>query len=603
MDCVERVYGADRVLHIGHGLRFDMPFDVLLGASDEELQKISCKYDCVVTKHAFAIHEIFGAPYVGFIRNPLDWYISSYFWAKKTSLGDPSEFYGYMIDKHKMSLTDFVHWLHDIGHDNNQTKNFSKLNCGYSDGLPPRPNDISLDDNIFSDLVKFIEDNFTIFAPTDLFGPAVYVMGRLFDWPDLPVWHLRSSSGWRSSVTIPDDLAAFVRERDTHDWRLFETARQSFERRYADLLAGYGDEIRDYDACSRDPAYADATPFRLPARTAELPRSPAVRAKPRSEDTTTTGYLADVSMYHYGMVHGHFLLSRRPQRPPYLAVPLNTLFDHTGNSPRLSDLYHPGTLFDESLPALRQRILAGEVPSLIESFEDLEVWFHRGAYHCLEGRTEGRATAVFTDPDGTLGLCPKFADRDEARRIFRLFTDPFQRERIADFQIVEGREGQPWRAEPRNGDQQPVLAPSLSKLLAALQAAGHLTLTAPPPFLLDSQANFNIVMHDGRYYAARQGAGELEHLLADPQPENLLTAPTLLELRQQIMDRWDAELPPDVYLVDTVGTINIVNFLGRFIALPQKLGSVDLSDAEVLKTPDIVISHSLTRLRHLIGLT
>lgn len=601
MDCVERVYGASRVLHLGRGLRFDMSYEALLSKTPDEIERIRNQYGCIVTKHAFSLHKVINSPYVGFIRNPFDWYVSSYFWAKKNSLGDPSEFYGYMIDKHNMSLEYFVRWLHDIGHDNNQTKNIFHLSKDYDSVLPPDPADISLDDAVFAQTIALTESAFAVLAPTDLFGPAVYVMGMLFDWPDLPLWRLRSSSNWRASVSVPDRLVDFVRERSPYDWNLFAAVRQGFEQRYADVLTTRAAEIADYDACSRNPAWADAMPFHVHDVPAHLSKS-VQRQVPPSTEVSPPLQGSDaprLNLHLHGVIHGHFLLSPRRDSPPFLAVPLISLLHQMADPEQLWPFYGPGVLFDRSLDALRQRLEAGEVPSLVESQGELQVWFHQGAYRFLEWAPDTDLDVVYRDPERTLGGSLQATDWPMARQLFTLFTDPFQRQRIDGFAIVEGVGGEAWRAEPTAGGP-PVTAPSLLRLLEALQSSGRLSLRFPPPFLIDSLADYNLVKHQGRSYGARHGAGELEELLAEPG-ENLIEAATLTDVRRAIIDRWLSQQLPDPHLIESLGVTNIVLIRDHFVALPQALGPVDLSDPGTLQLPGVIVSRSLTRLRHLVA--
>ncbi|WP_244442704.1 adenylyl-sulfate kinase [Azospirillum lipoferum] len=605
MDCVERVYGASRVLHLGRGLRFDMSYEALLSKTPDELELIKNHYGCAVTKHAFALHKIIGVPYVGFVRNPFDWYISSYYWAKKNSLGNPSEFYGYMIDKHNMSLEYFVHWLHDIGHDNNQTKNIFYLSKSYASVLPPDPADITLDEANFAQTIELTETAFAVLAPTDLFGRALYVMGMLFDWPDLPLWRLRSSSNWRASASIPYTLEDFVRERSPYDWNLFATVRKGFEQRYADVLAARAAEIADYDACSRNPAWQDAMPFHVRDLPEPLLQGVRLQAPPPPRDPVAIpgalrgNCIPGLNLYLHGVVHGHFLLSPRPDSPPFLAVPLISLIDRMAAPEQLWPFYGPGVLFDRSLDGLRQRLEAGEVPSLVESQGDLQIWFYRGAYRFLEWTAGTDIDVLYSDPEGALNGSLHATDWPTARQFFTLFTDPFQRQRIDGFGIVEGVEGEPWRAEPTAGGPA-VTAPSLLRLLEALQSSGRLSLRSPPPFLIDSLTDYNLVKYQGRNYGAHQGGGDLEDLLAEPG-ENLIEAATLKDVRRAIIDRWLSHRSPDPHLIETLGVTNIVLFRDRFVALPQALGPVDLSDPATFHLPGVIVSRSRTRLRHLVA--
>lgn len=605
MDCVERVYGASRVLHLGRGLRFDMSYEALLRKTPDELDLIKSQYGCAVTKHAFSLHKVIDVPYVGFIRNPFDWYVSSYYWARKNSLGDPSEFYGYMIEKNNMSLEYFIHWLHDIGHDNNQTKNIFHLSRDYDSVLPPDPAGITLDETNFSQAVELTETAFAVLAPTDLFGPALYVMGMLFDWPDLPLWRLRSSSNWRASVSIPDTLVDFVRERSAYDWSLFAAVRKGFEQRYADVLAARAAEIADYDACSRNPAWEDAMPFHVHDVPDRLPKSfrlqpPSPHRDPAEGSSAPQGSgVPGLNLYLHGVIHGHFLLSPRRDSPPFLAVPLVSLMDRITAPEQLWQFYGPGVLFDRSLEALRQRLEEGEVPSLVESQEDLQIWFYRGVYRFLDWTAGTDIDGVYGDPDGTLNGSLHATDWQMARQLFTLFTDPFQRQRIEGFGIVEGGDGELWRAEPTAGGPA-VAAPSLARLLEALQSSGRLVLRRLPPFLIDSLADHNLVKYQGRFYGAHHGAGALEDLLAEPG-ENLIEAATLKDLRRAIIDRWLSRQPREPHLIETLGVTNIVLLRDRFVALPQALGPVDLSDPAALDRPGVIVSRSRTRLRHLVA--
>lgn len=605
MDCVERVYGASRVLHLGRGLRFDMSYEALLSKTPDEIDLIKSQYGCAVTKHAFSLHKIIGVPYVGFVRNPFDWYVSSYYWAIKNSLGDPSEHYGYMIDKENMSLEYFVHWLHDTGHDNNQTKNIFHLSKDYGSLLPPDPASITLDEASFSQAIELTETAFAVLAPTDLFGPALYVMGMLFDWPDLPPWRLRSSSNWRASASIPDTLMDFVRERSPYDWKLFDAVRKGFEQRYADILAARAAEIADYEACSRNPAWQDAMPFHVHDVPDRLLQGVRLQAPPPPRDPVAVSSalrgnrISGLKLHLHGVVHGHFLLSPRSDSPPFLAVPLVSLIDQMADPDRLWPFYGPGVLFDRSLEGLRQRLEAGEVPSLVESQGDLQIWFYRGAYRFVEWTAGTGIDAVYRDPEGTLGVSLHATDWQTARQFFTLFTDPFQWQRIDGFGIVEGVGEEPWRAEPTAGGPA-VTAPSLVRLLETLQSSGRLSLRSPPPFLIDSLADYNLVKYQDRHYGAHQGAGSLEDLLAEPG-ENLIEAVVLKELRREIIDRWLSRRPPDPHLIETLGVTNIVLFRDRFVALPQALGAVDLSDPATFHLPGVIVSRSRTRLRHLVA--
>lgn len=604
MDCIERIYGASRVLHLGRGLRFDMPYEALLSKTPDELDRLKSRYDCAVTKHAFALHKAIGGPYVGFVRNPFDWYVSSYYWARKNSLGDPSEFYGYMIDKHDMSLEYFIHWLHDIGHDNNQTKNIFHLSKDYGGVLPPNPTEIALDDVSFSQTIELTETAFAILAPTDLFGPALYVMGMLFDWPHLPLWRLRSSSNWRTSVSIPNTLVDFVRERSAYDWQLFAAVRQGFEQRYADVLAARAAEIADYDACSRNPAWEDAMPFRVapdPLLTSVHPQTPPPSRDPVEVSSAPSQgrCIPGLNLHLHGVIHGHFLLSPHRDSQPFLAVPLTRLIQQITNPEQLWQFYGPGVLFDRSLETLRQRLEAGEIPSLVESHGNLQVWFYRGTYRFLEWATDSDIDVVYSDPEGTLNTPLHATDWPMARQLFALFTDPFQWHRIDGFNIVEAVDGELWQAEPTAGGPA-ITAPSLAHLLGALQSSGCLAFRTPPPFLVDSLTDYNLVKYQGRCYGAHHGAGELEELLAEPG-ESLIEAATLKDLRQTIIDRWFSQQPPEPHLIDTLDVTNIVLLRDRFVALPQALGAVDLSDPATLTLPGVIVSRSQARLRHLVA--
>ena len=274
MDCIGRVYGYERILRIGLGIRYDVDIGTLMSMSNEAREELKRRHACFVTKHTFPLQRILHLPYAGFMRNPVDWYISSYFYARQTSLGDPSEPYGFAIGKYNFTLFEFVRWLMEIGHDNIQLKNITALQARITDGLPPRPACIAVNGDSASRAAEFIRQSFAVFAPTEKFAEGVYALGAIFNWPILPLWERKGSSGWRQNFLAPEGLVEYLREKNALDCDLFSQIDRDFDEKYNSLLAVSDKDIADYDACSRNPEYSDASAFHffdLPAKlTAEL---------------------------------------------------------------------------------------------------------------------------------------------------------------------------------------------------------------------------------------------------------------------------------------------------------------------------------------------
>lgn len=601
MDCVERIYGAEQVLHIGHGLRYDMPVDSLLRATEAEIEVLKKTYACFVTKHAFALHRLLDLPYVGFVRNPLNWYISSYFWAKKTSLGDPSEPYGYNIDKYNLSLEGFIHWLHDIGHDNIQCKSLIQLQSPFTDGMPPRPSEVEMNGVSYGDATALIKNYFTVFAPTEMFSHAVYIMGATFNWPHLPLWRVRSSGEWKSTLVMPPKLEEYIAERSSYDWKLYHESYVMIGEAHASLLETQEAAIEDYDTISKNPAFDDANPFHF--RDIE-PKIISGWQQPAVMQQSKTPYSADnlalatipipsIEICSYGCIHGHLVTSDLSGRPPYSGIPLTYLFSDKTSSLPASIIFRPGVLIDDDIQSLRQRLSAGEAPSLVETFNRLWVWFYDGQFRFIEA-DHLDVTEIYLNPQVAFADCPSFSDWKSARQILKLFTTPFELERIADYQIVES--GREWQALPSDPKLPAYKASLLIQLLQAMFAEKRLRLTAPPPLEIDSLLTYNLILHEGQYFAAKQGEGLVEDLLAEESPgDRLLSASSLIELRRKVINAWWAALPQHPFLIESIDTSNVILYRDTYYLLPQAKGAFDPAQARL--DPEVKSSRSLKRLR------
>lgn len=609
MACVEKTYGPERVLHIGAGLRFDINYTDLLSLNQEQISQIKSNYDCLVTKHSFPLHEIFDVPYVGFVRNPLNWYISSYFWAKKTSYNDQNEMYGLAIAKYNFTLDQFVFWLHDIGHDNIQAKNLIRLAQGNCDVIPPRLNDIILNENSLTEVFRFIEQRFAVFAPTEMFGRAVYAMGMLFDWPYVPLWQRQSSSSWQSSLTISEELAEYVRERNQYDWALFEQASSMFECRFVDVMAACGSEADDYDVCSQK-SFDDATPFHFASLPADLLAqwrndlacrlsTQAISSFRRPEPQ----YFQDRQVWFHSEINGHMILSLSKNGPLVFAYPKTYMFNTQGEVFNVADLLRPGVLVDVDVANLSLRLQAGETPGLIESHGSLTVWFWHNRYYFLDGIIEGGVEALYANPVRLLTGQLNFCGKQEASQFFRMMTDPFYRQLIDNYQILEEEHTGLWRALRETDGNEAFAATTLASLLVKMQSENQLTLRAPPPHEHGSLLNYNIIQWQDSYYGAMFGAGTLDQLLMESEADvRLLKGRSPYEIHRQIMGLWLDELSIDEpRLIESRSGINVVSYLGRLFYVPQNLGAIDFHDQALDKKQGIQVSHSLKRIQALLG--
>jgi len=601
MDCVGRLYGHDKILRIGWGIRYDLDIGRLMEMPQAERDALKRRYSCFITKHTFPLQRLLGLPYVGFMRNPIDWYVSSYFYARQTSLGDPSEPYGFAIEKYNLSLFDFVRWLMDIGHDNIQLKNVLALQADVTDGLPPRPACIAVGRAQLDAAADFTARSFAFFAPTEKFAEAVYALGVLFDWPHLPLWQRRGSSGWRRDYVAPPGLEDFLRERNAFDCELFSRISEAFDIKFAGLYSAAGDDIADYDACSRDPDCVDSTPFHFANLPTELITALRCDYRPSADDSRPLrlGPLpASVKGdFVHGAVHGHLIWSRHADAPPYVALPLEATYGMDQGQLPQSLLFTAGTLRGRDPVELRRRLLAGDVPSLVETFGDGMIWFFRGTYYLADGNID--AAAIYGDPTGELAKAVAIGDTATAHDVLQLLADPFMMQRLADYELKEPEEGAAqWRAMPLTPGLPQYQAASRAALVVTMMRAGALRFTTAPPLNLGSLGTYNLAQYNGRYYGILQGQGDLLDLLVLPERgENLLEANHLDELSRLVMAKIKRDIDPLPRFIEAVGNYNLVQVADVNVAVPQQLGNIDLGDRASLRHPGVIVSRSLQMLR------
>jgi hypothetical protein len=117
------------------------------------------------------------------------------------------------------------------------------------------------------------------------------------------------------------------------------------------------------------------------------------------------------------------------------------------------------------------------------------------------------------------------------------------------------------------------------------------------PHLVASRNGFNIVRFGGRYWGARQDAGNIAW-----DAQNLATIPDLIVAYTQAAVEHAIDTKPPVapgaitsngqppILIGSVGTYNIVRFNRQFYALPQALGEVKWGKEDVGALPGVVVA-------------
>ena len=240
MHVLEMLYG-NKIRNIGNEFLSDFKDFSEIQADVKNPDVIINKYFVPLSQHNTNMLH------VGFIRDPAEWYVSSYYWAKRNYQKNANEVYGKLIDSKNLKLLDFVEELHALGHDNIQFKHYARLFNMNDSSSRIQPHHYFPDDHLYNQITNLIPKYFLSLAPTSKFSESLVILANQLFWPLIPIWKRASSSGWKNSYDIEPSVVDFVKKYSPYDYDLFNFANSFTNSRCSLIGEKFSSVLDDYN--------------------------------------------------------------------------------------------------------------------------------------------------------------------------------------------------------------------------------------------------------------------------------------------------------------------------------------------------------------------